>query len=408
MRAGRLLACLLGVLAAGSVPLPTAAEPSTPPWPSSRPGEAAAFRAFLDGLWPEAAAAGIPRATFDAALRDLIAPDPKIVAQAKSQSEFSRSISEYVAGAASPERVAKGRALATRWSSVLDNIERRYRVQRDIVLAIWGLESGFGAVSGGFPVVRALATLAFVGQRRDVFRRELIDALRIMQGEHLPPAALTGSWAGAMGQTQFMPSSFLAHAVDGDGDGRRDIWNSAPDVLASIANFIAQSGWQAGLPWGFEIVLPAGMDLSLHRRAFADWGRLGVRRADGKPLPPTGDASLFWPAGIKGPAFLLTDNFEAIRAYNTSDSYALGVGLLADRIGGGGPLTRAWPNQRVLSGDERREVHNRLAALGLYSGTPDGKFGAQTRDAVRRFQLGRGMVPDGYADAAVLEALRRR
>jgi membrane-bound lytic murein transglycosylase B len=241
-----------------------------------------------------------------------------------------------------------------------------------------------------------------------VFRRELIDALRIMQGEHLPPAALTGSWAGAMGQTQFMPSSFLAHAVDGDGDGRRDIWNSAPDVLASIANFIAQSGWQAGLPWGFEIVLPAGMDLSLHRRAFADWGRLGVRRADGKPLPPTGDASLFLPAGIKGPAFLLTDNFEAIRAYNTSDSYALGVGLLADRIGGGGLLTRAWPNQRVLSGDERREVHNRLAALGLYSGTPDGKFGAQTRDAVRRFQLGRGMVPDGYADAAVLEALRRR
>jgi lytic murein transglycosylase len=407
MRVGRLLAVLLGLLAAGSAPRPAAAEPK-PSTASSPPSEAAAFRSFLDGLWPEASAAGISRATLDAALRDLTAPDPKIVAQAKGQSEFSRSISEYVAGAASPDRVAKGRALSTRWSPVLDDIERRYRVQRDIVLAVWGLESGFGAASGGFPVVRALATLAFVGERRDVFRRELIDALRIMQGEHLPPAALTGSWAGAMGQTQFMPSSFLAHAVDGDGDGRRDIWNSAPDVLASIANFIAQSGWQAGLPWGFEIVLPAGMDLSLHRRAFADWGRLGVRRADGKPLPPTGDASLFLPAGIKGPAFLLTDNFEAIRAYNTSDSYALGVGLLADRIGGRGPLTRAWPNQRVLSGDERREVHNRLAALGLYSGTPDGKFGAQTRDAVRRFQLGRGMVPDGYADAAVLEALRRR
>jgi membrane-bound lytic murein transglycosylase B len=408
MRVGRLLAVLLGLLGAGSAPWPAAAEPPKPSTASSPPGEAAAFRSFLDGLWPEAAAAGVPRATFDAAFRDLTAPDPKIVAQTKSQSEFSRPISEYVAGAASPDRVAKGRALSTRWSSVLDNIERRYRVQRDIALAIWGLESGFGAASGGFPVVRALATLAFVGQRQDVFRRELIDALRIMQGEHLEAAALTGSWAGAMGQTQFMPSSFLAHAVDGDGDGRRDIWNSTPDVLASIANFIAQSGWQAGLPWGFEIVLPAGMDLSLHRRALADWGRLGVRRADGKPLPPAGEASLFLPAGVKGPAFLLTDNFEAIRAYNTSDSYALGVGLLADRIAGAGPLTRAWPKERVLSGEERREVHRRLAALGLYAGAQDGKFGAQTRDAVRRFQIAAGLVPDGYADVSLLEALRKR
>lgn len=408
MRAGRLLASLLGLLSAGSVPLPAAAEPARPATINSPPGEAAAFRAFLDGLWPDAAVAGISRATFDAALRDLAAPDPSIVAQTKRQSEFSRPISQYIAGAVSPGRIAKGRALATRWSSVLDKIEHRYRVQRSIVLAIWGLESGFGAASGSFPVVRSLATLAFVGQRRGLFQRELTDALRIMQGEHLQPSALTGSWAGAMGQTQFMPSSFLAHAVDGDGDGRRDIWNSVPDVLASIANFLAQSSWQAGLPWGVEIVLPDGMDLSVHRRALADWARLGVRRADGRALPQAGDASLFLPAGIKGPSLLLTDNFEAIRAYNTSDSYALGVGLLANRIDGSGPLTRAWPNERVLSGDERREVHNRLSALGLYSGTPDGKFGAQTRDAVRRFQINAGLVPDGYADAAVLDALRRR
>ena len=400
----RFLAGLLAIAAAGAIAPAGLATGSALANPS--PVNPKAFRSFLEGLWPDAKAAGISRATFDAALGDLDAPDAKVITMTRGQSEFSRPIAEYVAGAASSDRVAKGRLLAERWSPVLDRIERRYGVERGIVLAIWGLESGFGAATGGFSVVRSLATLAFLGYRGDLFRRELISALRILEGEHLDRAALAGSWAGAMGQTQFMPSSFLAHAVDGDGDGRRDIWNSVPDVLASTANFLAQSGWKAGLPWGFEIVLPDGADLSVHRRALADWARLGVMRPGGQPLPRAGEASLFLPAGIKGPAFLLTDNFEAIRAYNTSDAYALGVGLLANRVARAGSLTRPWPKERVLSGDERREVHNRLATLGLYAGTPDGKFGAQTRDAVRRFQITAGLVPDGYADIAVLEALR--
>jgi lytic murein transglycosylase len=407
MTLGRILAGWLVVLAAAQGPA-WAAGPPTGSAPAAPSPERPAFRSFLEGLWPEAQAAGISRATFDAAFRDLAAPEPRIVALTRGQSEFSRPIADYVAGAASPGRVARGRALAESWSSVLDGVERRYGVERGVILAIWGLESGFGAGTGGFSVVRSLATLAFIGHRGDLFRRELVNALRILEGEHLDRATLTGSWAGAMGQTQFMPSSFLAHAVDGDGDGRRDIWNSVPDVLASTANFLAQSGWRTGLPWGFELALPDGMDLSVHRRAFAEWARMGVKRSDGRPLPRAGEASLFLPAGIEGPAFLLTDNFEAIRAYNTSDSYALGVGLLADRIAGSNPLARAWPKGGVLSGEERREVHRRLAARGLYTGTPDGKFGAQTRDAVRRFQVGAGLLPDGYADIAVLEALRAR
>jgi membrane-bound lytic murein transglycosylase B len=407
MTLGRILAGWLVVLAAAQGPA-WAAGPPTGSAPAAPSAERPAFRSFLEGLWPEAQAAGISRATFDAAFRDLAAPEPRIVALTRGQSEFSRPIADYVAGAASPGRVARGRALAESWSSVLDGVERRYGVERGVILAIWGLESGFGVGTGGFSVVRSLATLAFIGHRGDLFRRELVNALRILEGEHLDRATLTGSWAGAMGQTQFMPSSFLAHAVDGDGDGRRDIWNSVPDVLASTANFLAQSGWRTGLPWGFELALPDGMDLSVHRRAFAEWARMGVKRSDGRPLPRAGEASLFLPAGIEGPAFLLTDNFEAIRAYNTSDSYALGVGLLADRIAGSNPLARAWPKGGVLSGEERREVHRRLAARGLYTGTPDGKFGAQTRDAVRRFQVGAGLLPDGYADIAVLEALRAR
>jgi membrane-bound lytic murein transglycosylase B len=407
MTLGRILAGWLVVLAAAQGPA-WAAGPPTGSAPAAPSPERPAFRSFLEGLWPEAQAAGISRATFDAAFRDLAAPEPRIVALTRGQSEFSRPIADYVAGAASPGRVARGRALAESWSSVLDGVERRYGVERGVILAIWGLESGFGVGTGGFSVVRSLATLAFIGHRGDLFRKELVNALRILEGEHLDRATLTGSWAGAMGQTQFMPSSFLAHAVDGDGDGRRDIWNSVPDVLASTANFLAQSGWRTGLPWGFELALPDGMDLSVHRRAFAEWARMGVKRSDGRPLPRAGEASLFLPAGIEGPAFLLTDNFEAIRAYNTSDSYALGVGLLADRIAGGNPLARAWPKGSVLSGEERREVHRRLAARGLYTGTPDGKFGAQTRDAVRRFQVGAGLLPDGYADIAVLEALRAR
>ena len=393
---------------AASVPEDAVAQASArPPTPlSPGAGEAQGFSRFLEGLWPDAQAAGISRATFNAAFNGL-QPDPKVVALTRSQGEFSRPISAYVTGAVSSARISQGQALAERWRAVLDRVETRYGVPRAIVLAIWASESGYGAASGSFDTIRSLATLAYMGARQDLFRRELVAALRILEEDHLSRGEIKGSWAGAMGQPQFMPSSFLAHAVDGDGDGRRDIWGSVPDVLASIGHFFAQSGWRPGLPWGFEARLPAGLDLSAHEREMAEWARMGVVRADGRTMPRAGTGRIFLPAGIEGPAFILTESWEAIRAYNTSDAYALAIGLLSDRIAGGPALSRPWPTGAVLSADERREVHRRLATRGLYTGTPDGKFGAQTRDAVRRYQISRGLLPDGYADREVLEALRR-
>ncbi|MDB5511665.1 MAG: lytic murein transglycosylase [Enterovirga sp.] len=395
-----------GAVVAGLAALTHAAwaqAPGRPMTAAATAGEAAAR--FVEDLWPEARAAGVSRATFDSALAGL-RPDPKVQALAARQGEFDRPISAYVAGTVSDGRVRQGRALAERWAPVLSGVEQATGVSPAIILAIWAAESGFGSATGGFDTIRSLATLALGESRAAYFRAELIAALRILEEDHIARAALKGSWAGAMGQTQFMPSSFLRHAVDQDGDGRRDIWTSVPDVLGSIGHFFAQSGWKSGLPWGFEARLPAGVDLSVHSRTFAEWRRMGVERADGRPMPGEGLGRLFLPAGIEGPALLLTENWEAIRAYNTSDAYALGIGLLADRIAGGPGLTRPWPAASVLNRDERREVHRRLAAAGLYAGTPDGKFGAQTRDAVRRFQISRGLVADGYADSEVLAALR--
>ena len=366
-----------------------------------------AFHAALDQLRTRAQQAGIAPATIALAFRDLTAPDPRVLAMTRRQSEFSQSIGAYVEGAASPARVKTGQALAARWSAILDAVERRSGVPREIVVAVWGMESAFGANPGSTPVLRALATLASTGERQALFQDEFVAALRILQDEHLAPTDLTGSWAGALGQVQFMHSTFLADALDQDGDGRRDIWRSVPDCLASIANLLARSGWRPGLPPAFEVRLPPGLDLAAYRRPLADWSAAGVTQPNGRPMPADGDASLFLPAGIRGPAFLLTDNFEALRAYNTSDAYALGVTCLADAIGASGPLSRPWPTAPVLDAAGRREVQERLARKGLYVGTPDGRLGAKTRDAVRRFQVEQGLVADAYADADLLAALRR-
>lgn len=379
-----------------------------PPRPSAGQGQAAGdFGRFVAGLWPEAQAAGVSRATFDAALRG-VTPDPKIVALTRKQSEFVRPIWDYVNGSVSAARLAKGAELAARWSATLDRVERQYGVPRSAILAIWGMETGFGANTGNLSVVRSLATLAFVRYRGDFFRGELVTALRLLEEGAVEPGTLRGSWAGAMGQTQFMPSSYAKFSADGDGDGRRDIWGSVPDALASTANFLRQHGWQPGLPWGVEVELPEGFDFQNLRHDFGRWASLGVQAANGRALPGSGEATLFLPAGAGGPAFLITANYDAIKSYNSSDAYALGVALLGDRLVGGRGLRAAWPvDEPQLDGPGRMEVQRRLTALGLYEGDADGRLGSKTRAAVRAFQLARGLPADGYASPALLQALRQ-
>jgi membrane-bound lytic murein transglycosylase B len=373
------------------------------------PGRAQAqgdFRRFVEALWPEARARGVSRATFDEAFQG-VAPDPKIIALTKKQSEFVRPIWEYIRGAVSNERLARGRQLAAQYGDTLSGVERVYGVPRGVVLGVWGMETNFGSFTGSIYVVRALATLAYTRYRGDFFREELLTALQILENDHIDRATMLGSWAGAMGQTQFMPSSFMKYAVDANRDGRRDIWASVPDALASTANYLRQQGWQPGLPWGFEVELPEGFDFRNLRQSFASWQGLGLRRLDSQPLPASGEATLYLPGGASGPAFLVTDNYDVIKTYNSSDAYAMGVGHLGDRIMGGAPIQGEWPvNEPQLDRGQRQELQRRLAALGLYAGETDGKLGSKTRQAVRAFQLQRGLVADGYASVGVLRALQ--
>jgi lytic murein transglycosylase len=368
--------------------------------------DTADFRRFVESLWPEAKALGVSRATFDEAFRG-VAPDPKIVALTRKQSEFVRPIWAYIDDAVSAQRLKRGREMAEEWAQTLAKVERTYGVPRSVVLGVWGMETNFGSFTGSIYTVRALATLAHSGYRGDFFRGELLTALQILEQDHIEREDMVGSWAGAMGQTQFMPSSFMKYAVDGNRDGRRDIWRSVPDALASTANYLRQQGWQPGLPWGFEVELPERFDFRNFRLGFASWSHLGVRRMDGKPMPRAGEATLFLPGGASGPAFLVTDNYVVIKSYNSSDAYAMGVAHLGDRLAGGRPIRGEWPSkERQLDRDEREELQRRLQALGFYAGETDGKLGTKSREAVRNFQLQRGLIPDGYADLAVLRELR--
>ena len=374
------------------------------------------FDRWVENFWPTAQAEGISRVTYDAAFRG-VAPDPEVLEKARYQPEFVRPLWDYVASGASEKRVAGGREMLARHQRLLDRIEQAYGVDRHILVAIWGMESSYGEVLGNpkivKSVIRSLATLAYADERRTRFgRQQLVAALKILQRGDIALAGLTGSWAGAMGHTQFIPTTYEAYAVDFDGDGRRDIWNSEADALASAGNYLAESGWVGGKTWGYEVVLPPGFDYRLAddeaALTLADWERLGVRRARGEGFPrPEDNGVLLAPAGASGPAFLLLRNHFVIKRYNNATSYALAVGHLADRLRGGGEFTQAWPaGERPLNDAERAELQQHLARVGLYNGAIDGKIGPQSRAAVRAYQSGRGMPADGYVGVRLLETMR--
>ncbi|ARC37039.1 lytic murein transglycosylase [Paracoccus yeei] len=370
-------------------------------------GSEAGFQTWVASFRPRALAAGISPQVFDGAMGQAHFM-PSLIALDRKQSEFSKPIWDYLDGAIGT-RVGTGRSKAAQYASTLAAIEARYGVPREIVLAVWGMESNFGAGRGSTPIVPALATLAYDGRRGEFFAGELVAALRIIQAGDVDSAHMVGSWAGAMGHTQFMPSSFLSHAVDFNGDGRRDIWSDDPtDALASTAHYLRQNGWQPGQPWGAEVILPSGFDYNQVSKSVeksgSQWAAMGVRTASGRPVP---SGAIIAPAGARGPAFLITQNFRAILKYNASDSYALAVSFLGDAIAGRPGIQGAWPRgDRTLSNSEKAEIQRLLMARGFDTGGADGKLGAKSVEAVKGFQRSRGMVPDGYADANLLALLR--
>lgn len=370
------------------------------------------FRACLAGLRGESAKRGVQTATFDRHAAT-VEPDMEVIALLDRQPEFTTPIWDYMAGLVDDERVRDGRAMLERWSKELELIERDYGVDRAVVVAVWGVESNYGGSFGKRPVLRSLATLACIGRRQSFFRGELFHALKIVEDGHIEPEAFMGSWAGAFGHTQFMPSTFNRIAVDFDGDGRRDLMGNAADALASTANYLARSNWLSGEPWGFEVKLPTGFDASTagrrSKQPMDEWTRRGVRKVDGSPLPAgTTPAGLLLPAGADGPAFLVTRNFDAIFSYNAAESYALAIAHLADRIRGGGAFVTPWPTDDPgLSRAERREVQELLIARGHDIGAVDGMIGTNTRRVIQAIQPELGLEADGRAGRKLLEALRR-
>ncbi len=373
---------------------------------------AAQFGTCIAGLWPEAARRGVSRANFERFTAGLT-PDLHIMDLLDAQPEFTKSAWDYLDLLVSDDRIARGRELMAQYASVFDAVERTYGVDRYIVAAIWGVESDYGTLGGTRPVVRSTATLACVGRRQGYFREEFLSALEILQRGDIPPDHLIGSWAGAFGPTQFMPTSFKRYAVDFDGDGRRDVVDSVPDVIASTANNLKTDGWVAGRTWGYEAVVPQNFDYLMADRSrqfsVRQWEGLGLKRAGGKPFPYVDDrAYLLLPAGARGPAFLMLQNFRVIMKYNPAEAYALAIGHLADRLRGGGPLVQSWPrDERVLTIDERYQLQQLLARRGFDVGEPDGLLGPHTRLAIRNFQASIGQIPDGFASSGVLDRLRQ-
>lgn len=390
-----------------SPPAPSAAQASTPAVDHS-----AAFAQWRDTFAAQALAAGIHPET----VRNVLGSaqwQPRVIELDQSQPEFNRTPWAYLDSAVSRQRVAQGQTQMETHRGILDAATRRYGVPASIITAIWGMESNYGGNFGSFRAVDALATLAYEGRRRDWARSELLAALRIIDLGDIAPEAMVGSWAGAMGHTQFLPSVFLAHAVDADGDGRRDIWGSIPDVVASTARFVADEGWVRGEVWGTEVKLPPGFEHARAeltvRQSASQWEQEGLRSMDGTPLPALASASVIEPAGARGPAFLVGQNFRTILRYNNSTSYALAVALLSQRLEGGPGVVAEWPRDlQPLNREQTRQLQAALNARGFDTGTPDGVVGPATRAGLRRYQQSQGLVADGYPTIELLVGLLKQ
>jgi len=373
--------------------------------------DAASFAVWRDAFRTEALGAGISAQTFDAAF-DGVSLNETVLERDAFQPEFSRPIWEYLDSAASEARIANGRAQLAANADLFAAIEERFNVERYVVAAIWGLESSYGAIRGTTYIIEALATLAYDGRRAAWAREQLIAALRILDEGNMEPHTMVGSWAGAMGHTQFIPTSYTQYAVDFDGDGRRDLINTPADALGSTASYLASFGWNASQTWGGEVILPDGFAFVTTGRGnvqtMSQWRALGVINADGSPLAATNElASIIVPGGAAGPAFLIRDNFEVIMRYNNSTAYALGIAHLSDRLRGAEPFVSTWPRDaRPLTRGERFELQRLLAVKGFNPGPADGIVGARTQSAVRSFQGTQGLPQDGYASAVLLEQLR--
>jgi len=401
--------------APGMTATPAQAVRASPPQavrPAPAPAVAASgFERWIAEFRRSASAAGIDDKTLALAF-DTVRELPQVVELDRRQPEFTRAVWDYLDSAVSAQRVSRGQMKLQEVQASADAAAVRYGVPASVVAAIWGMESNYGSNYGDIPTIDALATLGFEGRREDWAKGQLMAALKILQNGDIDRAHMIGSWAGAMGQTQFLPSAFLAYAVDADNDGRRDIWGSMADVTASTANYLARSGWLRGQPWGYEVRLPVGFDLaradSSVRQASTQWATDGLRTVDGSAdLPPLTDATVLLPAGARGPAFLVGPNFRAILRYNNSTSYALGVGLLSQRLAGGPGVSADWPRDlTALSRVQIQSLQTALNQRGFVSGTADGLMGPATREGIRAWQRSENLPPDGYPTLEVLQRLQ--
>ncbi len=373
------------------------------------------FTQWLAGFYPEAEKEGISRATWDAAFSGVLEPDPRVLEKANYQPEFTTEIWDYLDARVNPLSIGKGEKMARYYARTLADVANKFGVEQSVLLAIWSMESNYGAILEKTDrlhyVPRALATLAYGDPKRQKFARtQLIAALRILQAGDISREQLTGSWAGAMGHTQFIPTSYLAYGVDMDGNGRRDIWNSIPDALATAANLLHKNGWRTGKTWGYEVILPPGGEqFTEQTKTLAEWQKLGFKRPAGRTYPwPDDNAVLKILAGTEGPPFLMMKNFYVLKRYNNSDSYALAVGLLADRLAGWNGLVQPWPRPSgSLSIEDKIELQTQLQQQGFYTGEIDGRLGEGTKTAIRQFQVQAGLVEDGVPSQDLLKALRK-